>query len=543
MDTMKVISVMVFILTSAAFANGDRHRVEQAWVPMRDGARLIADVHFPEGEGPWPVILVRTPYSRPGELGWDSQRLLENGYVLVYQNLRGRFESGGEATVFFTDGWGELQDGYDTVEWVAEQSWCNGKVGTWGASGPGITQYLMAGSAPPHLVCQHVGIACSDLYSQAVFQGGEYRTEMCDGWLQVHDFDLEAHRRNFAEHATYGPFWAVANLAEAATAVSAPILHWGGWYDCFAQGTLDAFELAGKYGKPKARKGQRLVIGPWPHGIANHHGALQFPHDALLPPHIDSLEWFDYWMKGKDNEAAGAAAVYYYTMGDVDDPEAPGNEWRSTDSWPPPSVSRKAYLHPDGTLKKKAAEDSGEFSYQFNPANPVRTLGGATLHLDKGGYDQRPVENRHDVVLFTSPPLRKPTEITGRLRVLLRVSSSAPDTDFTAKLTDVYPDGKSVLIQDGIRRLGFRNGFEKFERATPGEVYPIEIDLWSTSLIINKGHRLRLAISSSNYPRFQVNPNTGDPFTAEKPKGQVAKNTIHVGGDTPSCVLLPVVED
>jgi len=533
----------LFVMMSLSINAFAAVRSEQVRVPMRDGARLVADVYFPEGEGPFPVILIRTPYQRPsGEFRWDEQRLLDNGYILVYQSIRGRFGSDGEPTaVFFTDGWGELEDGYDSVEWIAEQDWSNGKVGTWGMSGPGITQYLLAGSGPPHLVCQHVGIACSDLYSQTVFQGGEYRKSLCDNWLTVQNFDLAAHRKMFAEHVTYGPFWAVANLAEAATGISAPILHWGGWYDCFAQGTLDAFEMASTRGKPEARKGQRLVIGPWPHGIANEHGALKFPHDALLPPHIDSLEWFDYWMKGIDNGAGEAAAVYYYTMGDVDDPEAPGNEWRSRDSWPPPSTPTKAYLQADGTLRKKTPDESGEFSFEFDPENPVPTVGGANLHLDKGGYDQRPIENRSDVLLFTSPKLKEPIEITGRLRAFLWVSTDGPDTDFTAKLSDVYPDGKSVLISDGIRRLAFRNGFDTFEKATPGEKYLVEIDLWSTSLVLNKGHRLRLAVSSSNYPRFDENPNTGEPFGSESGEMRTATNTVFTGGETASYVLLPVV--
>jgi putative CocE/NonD family hydrolase len=228
-------------------------------------------------------------------------------------------------------------------------------------------------------------------------------------------------------------------------------------------------------------------------------------------------------------------------MGDIGEPGAPGNLWRQAATWPPPSTATPAYLASDGTLSfQRPAAGAAPRSFTYDPSNPVPTRGGQNLTIPAGPMDQRPVENRPDVLLFTSPALDKPVEITGRVRAKLWVSSDAPDTDFTVKLTDVYPDGRSMLLLDGIRRMRFRNGFEKPELMKPGSVYPITVDLWSTSMIINKGHRIRIAVSSSNYPRFDANPNNGQPSWAGGPV-RVAHNTVYLDASRPSQVILPVV--
>jgi putative CocE/NonD family hydrolase len=226
-------------------------------------------------------------------------------------------------------------------------------------------------------------------------------------------------------------------------------------------------------------------------------------------------------------------------MGDPEDPDAPGNLWRRADSWPPPSEPVPAYFHKDGRLMpaKPAAKD-GKFVYRFDPENPVPTMGGQNLTIEKGPMDQRPAESRPDVLVFTTPVLRQPVEVTGRVRAKLYVSSDCPDTDFTVKLTDVYPDGRSMLLTDGILRARYRESFDKEAFMEPGEVYELTVDLWSTSIVFNRGHKIRVAVSSSNYPRFDPNPNTGKPLRADH-QTRVATNTLHVSSRYPSHIVLP----
>lgn len=505
-------------------------------IPMRDGVRLHAQRYLPRSESAVPVVLIRTPYGLPdGDPGWEGRRLLEHDYAIVIQNTRGRHRSEGESAAFLSDGRGPHVDGYDTVEWIAAQPWCNGRVGTWSASAPGITQLLTATAAPPHLVCQHVGIATGELNADAIFQGGAYRRYLVDTWLEKHGYDVAAHRRIYATHPPGDPFWDPITLTKYDGPVAAPVLLWGGWYDCFSQGTLNAFVHLRKLGPPEIAARHRLIMGPWPHGITREHDAGLFPEACLLPPHIDNLEWFDHHVKGIANDAVNAAPVAYWVMGAFDEPGAPGNEWRTADTWPVESAEISLYLAAEGRVSPGMARRLGKATFVYDPSDPVPTLGGSNLHLDKGCFDQRPVEQRDDVVLFTSPPLTRPLEVTGRIRVRLWVATSAPDTDFTAKLTDVCPDGRSLLVQDGIRRL--RTGPVDADRPIP-----IEIDLWSTSLIVNRGHRLRLAVSSSNYPRFDANPNTGDLYSDDAAP-VTATNTVAWGPTAPSALLLPVVGD
>jgi predicted acyl esterase len=515
-------------------------------MPMRDGVHLRTDVYLPgqagQDTGPWPIILIRSPYNPGDEIPWQLQPLFEHGYGIAIQSIRGRFGSEGSSPVFQADAWGEHQDGYDCVEWIARQPWCNGKVGTWGLSGPGITQYMMAGSGPPHLTCQHVGLAACDLYGQAMFQGGEFRKSLVENWLTQNGFDLLMHRDLMINERNYGPFWEKLNLLTVPERVNAPILHWGGWFDCFGQGNIDAFVAVQEHGGPNARGKQRIIIGPWPHGIARVFGEVELPQDVLLPPHIDPIEWFDYWMKGVQNDAATADPVYYYTIGDLFDPTAPGSRWRSAKAWPVPAQETEFHFQPDGGLSREVPPaDAEPLSFDYDPAAPVRTVGGANLFLDKGPMDQREVEQRADVVTFTSEPLTEPMEVTGRMRVKLWASSSATDTDFTAKLCDVYPDGRSMLLNDGIIRARYRKSLSEPALLTPGEVAEFDIDLWSVSIIFNKGHRLRVSISSSNYPRFEVNPNNGDLFPHQHPF-VVAHQKIYCDREHPSYIVLPVVK-
>jgi putative CocE/NonD family hydrolase len=281
-------------------------------------------------------------------------------------------------------------------------------------------------------------------------------------------------------------------------------------------------------------------MGPFAHGALE---GLKYPANARqLPKSADALAWFDHVLKGQDNEAAKEKPVHYYVMGDPTDPSAPGNCWRSADNWPPPAQVTPFYFHPANNLvADKAPSGDASKSYKYDPKNPVPTVGGQNLFTAKGPMDQRKVEGRGDVLVFTTDVLTLPVEVTGRIKALLYVSSDCPDTDFTVKLSDVYPDGRSMLVTDGIRRARFRRSFEHEDFLEPGKVYELEVDLWSTSLVFNKGHRIRVAVSSSNAPRFDPNPNTGHAFRADK-ETHVATNTVHLSARCPSHILLPIYQ-
>jgi len=508
-------------------------------VPMRDGVRLATDVYLPSPQGKWPAILIRTPYNKSHQLAPVLAAAANfRGYVLVTQDMRGRFASeGSDYLVFQHDGWGEHRDGYDTVEWIAAQPWSNGKVATVGASAMGIVQNLMAVARPPHLVCQHVGVAFSSMYHQAAFQGGAWRKALVERWLKSNKFDPRTAAA-FHSHPDYGDFWLQFDPEAFAEKVNVPVMFYGGWYDIFCQGTINMFKAVNERGGPKARGKCRLVMGPFGHGRSND---LKFPH-TKRPAGTDELSWTDLWVRKGGKGLEKIPVVQYYVLGDPDDPGAPGCEWRSADRWPIPARPTPLYLHKGGRLEwSPPREKDYSLSYRYDPKNPVSTIGGANLMISKGPKDQRPVENRPDVLLFETPVLEKPVEVTGRVKVKLWVSSTARDTDFTAKLTDVYPDGRSMLVLDGILRMRHRNSFKKSELMKPGEIYEIEIDLWSTSIVFNKGHRIRLAVSSSNSPRFEPNPNTGRPSGTDE-KTIVATNTIYLDAAHPSHIILPLPE-
>ena len=513
-------------------------------VPMRDGTKLATDLYLPEGEGPWPVLMMRTPYGK-SEAAPLAQQATRAGYAFVAQDFRGRHGSEGLDNSFRSEGWGVYQDGYDAIQWAASQPWCNGKVGTVGGSARGITQILTAGAAPPHLVCQHIGAAAGDFYRGVVYQGGAFRREMVDGWLTGQRFRPEVLQWNI-DHRLDGPHWDLQNVSLRSEEITVPAVFTSGWYDCFSQGTIDAFVWRQTQGGEGAKGRQKLIMKPTAHGDWTFDPALdvRMPTNANQPP--DSAPgqgaWFDHWLKGVDNGVEHAPAVTYYVMGDLTDPEAPGNQWRTADAWPIPATPTKLYLRASGRLDRRPPDSlEPPDVYEFDPNRPVPTRGGNNLTIDKGPMDQRPVEDRDDVILFTSDPLPEPLEVTGRIRVKLWASSTAVDTDFTAKLTDVYPDGRSLLVLDGIIRARHRNTGKRDEFLNPGEIYEFDVDLWSTSLIFNTGHRIRLAISSSNYPRFDVNPNNGGTFRDDKP-AVMARNTIHHDAKHPSHLLLPIIE-
>jgi len=510
--------------------------LETVMVPMRDGVRLATDVHVPEGEGPWPVILIRTPYNKDGVRGMAGQAT-QRGYALVAQDFRGRFASEGEDyPVFLAGGWGTHQDGYDTVEWIAQQEWSNGKVGGYGVSAPGIALNMMAPSRPPHLVCCYASVAFSSMYHQAAYQGGAFRQSLLEKWLALSQFSPQ-NLELFRAHPDYDDFWQQFDCERVAEKVNVPFMFVGGWYDIFVAGTLNSFMTVNQKGDTGARGKCRLVMEAYGHG---RNDTLVFPN-AGQPETADMWAWFDVWLKHDGAGLEKIPTVQYFVMGDPNDPNTPGNQWRTAEDWPVPADMKKVYFHRDKRLHLKPPQDLfGALSFKYDPKDPVPTIGGANLIISKGPMDQRPVENRDDVLLFESPALRRHVEITGPVTVKVWASSTAPDTDFTAKLCDVYPDGRSIIVLDGILRARHRDSMETGVPLEPEKIYEFEIDLWSTSLVFSPGHRVRVALSSSNAPRFEPNPNTPE-VAGRDDKTQVATNTIYLNADHPSHITFPVV--
>ena len=508
-------------------------------VAMRDGVKLSTIIYLPEGSGPWPVILIRTPYGKQSQTRSNSE-WTKNGFAFVVQDVRGTFKSEGKYRPFVDD----QVDGYDTIEWLAKQSWSNSKIGMYGASAMGIAANEAAMANPPHLVAAFVMVARSSTYDQSSFMGGVFRKELNEDWLKRQK--AESVLQEIFSHAVRSEFHDRSDMSKHWQQVHIPIYNYGGWYDIFSQGNIDNFVgLQAKAGAPGNGK-QKLIMGPWGHGQLEE---VKYPENAGIGAFGGSTSldlakrWFEYWLKGVNNGIMNEPAVRYYVMGDVINPQAPGNEWRTSPVWPIPAKTTSYYLNPGGTLSEQLPKErESSDSYRYDPKNPVPTIGGANLFLKKGPMDQRAVGERSDVLKFATPILQSPVEVTGRIAVELWAESDARDTDFTAKLVDVYPDGTERLVLDSVLRARFREGFDHEVFMKKGQVYKFKIDLWSTSIIFNKGHRIAIHVSSSNSPRFDPNPNTGSPLRADS-LTQVATNSIHHDRIHPSRALLPVVRN
>lgn len=509
-------------------------------VPMRDGIHLATDVYLPLiFDKPHGAIFLRTPYDKD-EISGLGVLLALVGWPTVIQDIRGT-----EASEGTYQGFRMCQtDGPDALAWIGSQDWSNGKVATVGPSALGITQYFTAGANPPELACQGIMVASPNLHKHTVYQGGEFRKQLVEGWLGGQDalYLLE----EIFEYENYTlDFWTNVSLEDNLEDINVPAVHMGGWYDIFLQGITDGYEWYQHHGGAGAQGKSKLIIGPWTHEgyIRYEQGELKYPDNSMKAVELILmfLEMVAKYTMDKNNGFEDRPNVWYYVMSDVDVIDAPGNEWRYADDWPIPADYVSWYFHENGVLSKELPSDYESLTYDYDPTNPVPTLGGQNLNMPPGPYDQRPIENRDDVLVFTSDILTEPYEVTGPIKAKLFVSSDCPDTDFTVKLSDVYPDGRSMLITDGILRMRNRNGVDHWEFMEPGEIYEIEVDIWSTSLIFNTGHRIRVAISSSNYPRFLANPNTEDPINGNSTYN-IAQNTLYIDDEHPSCIVLPEIE-
>ncbi|MBN9118061.1 MAG: CocE/NonD family hydrolase [Planctomycetes bacterium] len=514
-------------------------------VPMRDGRKLSVYLYFPPGKGPWPVLLeqryadLTAPATRK-----SFAKLAEGGYVVAAQNFRGAGKSEGTWVGYRALAWGEQKDGYDTVEWLAKQPWSTGKVGTFGSSQAGFAQNFLAVTQPPSLKAQYMIDTGLSLYHEGYRIGGTTRPERFKGMdsvCRVPEHNRALLKEWFA-HPTYDDYWAAEDCTKHFAKMDVPCFTIGSWYDFMCVGSVDSYIGRQHSGGPNGRGKQQLLIGPWLHGRfknTNKTADMEYPENAKFDTEAHMIRWFDYHLKGKDNGAMNDPTVRYYVMGAVGEKGAPGNEWRTAADWPLKAADTPYFLHAGGTLSTKApAEEKSSTTFLADPKKPA-TIPARGF---PGAKDARDFEKQENVKTFTTDVLTEPVEWTGKVRAELFVSSSAKDTDFIVRVSDVYPDGRSMLVMDYVRRARYRDGYEKEVLMEAGKVYAVNLDVGWTSLIFNKGHRIRITVASTGAPFYEPNPNTGEPFTIDFPeKTVVAKNSVHHDKAHASRIVAPVM--
>ncbi|MBA2367801.1 MAG: CocE/NonD family hydrolase [Candidatus Protochlamydia sp.] len=541
MNTFRICAFLLLLLFQNL--NGDDLKPDlTVMIPMRDGAILPTDLYLPSPEAKGlPCILLRSPAGR--DAYWKSfAEIAKAGYVVAIQDTRSALDEEGKTFPFISDGWGKLQDGYDTVEWLAKSPYTNGKIGTWGSSALGITQLLLAPAQPPHLVCQYIIVAASSLYHHGIFPGGMLLKHQAESWLGYYARDTGVI--SYVCHRPfYNDFWRQLNSLEVADRVKVPGMHIGGWYDTFLQGTLAAFTARQNEGGEGARGQQKMIIGPWTHfwPMSKKFGDFEVPMEGINPPlDISPKRWFDHYLKGDSNGINYLPPVLYYVMGPFDGSPSSGNKWRTSEVWPVPAEDTSLYLASNKSLLLKVPF-TGLLSYTYDPRNPIPTMGGHNLFLDSGPMDQRAIEKRDDILVYTTDPLLEDVEVTGNISVKLFLTSDQKDSDIIVKLCDVYPDGRSILISEGGYRLGllcYHN--DKAKDMQSDKPLELNIDLSATSIVFAEGHAIRVSVSSSNYPRYEKNMNVGV-LGSRTGKYKLAKNTIFFGEKYPSRLILPIV--
>ena len=582
--------------------------LEQA--PMRDGVNLTTEVYRPSRGGPFPVILQRTPYNRrsPGP-GTDcdsptGQYFAERGFVLLNQDVRGRYRSEGEFDAMRQ----EAKDGFDAVEWAAAQPWSTGKVGMIGGSYVGLTQWQAAVEQPPHLVAIAPHYTSSDYHQGWTYQGGaldlwfamswvsqtlapdtlqrrleaselsaekvqdevaafvaDGQAKLFDDWLwrlPLKDFDaferddnIAAYFDEWLERPSYDDYWAALDLETKYPRIQVPALITGGWYDIFQEGTIRNFMgMRASGGSETARTGTQLIMRALCHACPDDTtaGDIDFGPDNALDLNAAWARWFDYWLKGIDNGVDEDSAVRLFAMVPPDTGTNGGGFWIEADTFPVrDAVETRFYLRSrrranssagDGMLSENGPGGSPD-EYVYDPNDPVPTVGGNMCCRDallaSGAFDQREVEQRDDVLVYTSPPLNEDVAVIGPVQVELWASSSVRDTDFTAKLVDVHLDGYAHNVAEGIIRARYRDSNEAPSWIMPGAVHDYTVDLGFTATIFRKGHRIRLEVSSSNFPHFDRNPNTATAF-GESHKAVPATQRIWHDTAHPSQLVLHV---
>jgi uncharacterized protein len=552
------------LVTLTAFGQSAAIKQLHVHVPMRDGVLLSANVFRPGGPGAVPTILIRTPYGKGDDWTANHQAFVEHGYAVVVQDVRGRYDSQG----IFQPLTQEPEDGDDTLNWIAKQPWSNGKVGMTGGSYLGIVQWKVATMNNPHLKAIFPWVSGDDDYRDRYYStGGAMKLGHRLLWVEENlklpgyeapsfakyvatlplrrlDVVVTGHKvplvQQVLEHPTDDPYWQSMSVREQLKNIKVPVFSLGGWYDNYVESDLDAFATLHKQSGV-----HRILIGPWPHNVNTVMPGGDFGRDSQILFRKAQLEWFDQWLKDKDVPMMSKPPVRIFVMG--------ANQWRDETEWPPKGTRMVKFylesgghansLNGDGTLSTEPAMKSQHDLYVYDPKSPVPTRGGSVccnpLIFPWGPMDQRPVEQRNDVLVYSTPVLREDVEVTGKIEVTLWAASTAPDTDFSAKLVDVLPSGVARNLTDGMLRARYRKSLAKAELMKPGSVNEYKIDAGVTSNVFLKGHRIRIEISSSNFPRFDRNPNTGRPI-ADETELLPATQTIHHDHKHESYVLLPL---
>jgi len=561
----------------------ERIRVEgNVAVPMRDGVTLYADVYRPARDGRFPVIVVRTPYGKQRDGVHEALiQFAQRGYAVVIQDTRGRFESEGKWDPFRA----EAPDGYDTVEWAAAQPWSNGKVGMYGGSYLGNVQWQAAAQTPPHLVAIFPTVASTSLYHNTWYHGGAFKLGLAVGWgvvrnprrqMYPHTWHLAPlgpeewrydnllwhlplasldrqfgyavpHFQDWVRHASYDGYWKEISVEEKFGRVQTPVHVLGGWFDLLLGGTLNGYTgMRREGGSPRARRESKMIVGAWGHGPSRKFGDVDFGPEADRSVFDLNLRWFDHYLKGVDNGIDREPPVEIFYMG--------VNRWVRHEDWPIPGT-RFTPLYLDGKGQANSARGDGALrfdrpaaaaadEYVYDPRHPVPTLGGndcCGAPMPVGPIDQRPVEGRHDVLVYTGEYLREPLAIAGPVRMKLHAATDGPDTDWMVKLVDVHPNGFAMNLAEGMLRARYRQGLDRPALLEPNRVYEFEIDMRGTAHVFLPGHRIRVDITSSNFPQFDRNPNTGED-AATAVRLRAARQTVWRGGQQASHLVLPVVD-
>ncbi|MEO1997365.1 MAG: CocE/NonD family hydrolase [Planctomycetaceae bacterium] len=513
-------------------------------IPMRDGVRLSAYIYQPPGRGPWPVVFEQRYASLRGKTTRQTAaKLASEKFIVALINFRGTHLSEGQWVGYRALQWGERQDGYDTCEWLAEQSWSTGKVGTFGSSQGGYAQNYLAVTRPPHLVCQYMTDTGLSLFQEGYRIGGTTRPQRFLGMDRVCR-DPQDNRRLLAEwfrHPHYDAYWQAEDCTRHFDRMNVPCFTIGSWYDFMNQGSIASFQGRQHRGGPASRGQQHLLIGPWLHGRLNKShrtGDLVYPQNAAWPVHDHMVRWFNHFLKDKNNGVERESTVRYYVMGAVGETGAPGNQWRNAKAFPPPSRPTRMFLQSGGGLSNAQPTDQdAQTDYVSDPLHPMQIPGRSF----PGARDARSFEDQSDVRTFTTPPLTAPVEWTGRVQAELYVSSTAPDTDFIVRISDVYPDGRSILIVDYPWRARYRLGFDREALLQPGRVVKLAFPVGWMSQIFNTGHRIRVTIASTGAPLYEPNPQTGKPLTIDFPADAAkAVNTIHHNRRFASRIFAPL---
>jgi putative CocE/NonD family hydrolase len=539
---------------------------QNVMIAMRDSTKLAANIFRPKGEGRFPVILLRSPYGKHDEKSPEAKRYTAAGFAMVVQDCRGKGNSEGVWDPFRYD----PEDGFDTQEWIGQQPWCNGEIGTSGGSYLGWTQWASAANASRYLKTMAPVVPFGNVFDDIAYSGGAFQLALLMGWgtavggVQLSPEKLqEAYRylplRNFGDqfekkipylndwiqHSTYDDYWKKRGIDHHYRDIKVPVFNIGGWYDIFAKDTIDLVDRVRAESRDRsARRNQFVVMGPWAHGVGGRNvGELDFGSEAALNVGDLQFRWFEYWLKGKETGVQDWPAYYLFVMGE--------NRWRGENEWPLKRTRSTSYflhsgvgansLKGDGTLSTAKPGAEKEDSFVYDSANPIPTVGGNNLvGAAAGPLDQSKLEQRDDVLVYTSAPLDAELEVTGEIKMILYAASSAPDTDFTAKLVDVHSDGRAYNLCDGIIRARYREGMDKPRLIEPGQVQRYEIDLGVTSNLFKRGHRIRVEISSSNFPRFDRNPNSGKAFGTDTELLKATQRICH-DSDHPSQLVLPVI--